>query len=313
MAPELGCRVWQALGCRAELLTADREGLAAAAAAVDSVVAEIDRACSRFGPNSELSSVNRRAGREVRVSPLLGGALRAALHAAAVTGGAVDPTIGAAMRRIGYDRDYAQIPALDRPIRLRATPVPGWRVVEFDPSSLRLRVPPGVQLDLGSTAKALAADLAAAAAHRAGGTGVLVGLGGDLATAGAAPADGWQVRVTEDSHDGPEGAGPVVAVREGGLATSSTTVRRWRRGAQTLHHIVDPATGMPVSGGWRTVTVAAASCLDANVAATCAVVRGEGAIRWLEDRHLDARLVAADGQVSYTGRWPIEPSAGAAA
>ncbi|MFZ0214922.1 MAG: FAD:protein FMN transferase, partial [Candidatus Dormiibacterota bacterium] len=163
MGPDLGVRVWSALGTRAELLITDPERLPAAEAAVDDLLREIDEACSRFRANSELSRVNHRAGRDLRVSPLLGAALAAALRGAVMTGGAVDPTVGTAMRQIGYDRDFADVLAEEGPIELRARPVPGWQVIEFDPLSLHLRVPRGVELDLGSTAKALAADLAAEA------------------------------------------------------------------------------------------------------------------------------------------------------
>jgi thiamine biosynthesis lipoprotein len=117
--------------------------------------------------------------------------------------------------------------------------------------------------------------------------------------AGARP-DGWCIQVAEREGDD----GQLVLVRQGGLATSTTTVRTWRRGERQLHHIVDPATGQPARGRWRTVSVAAASALAANVASTAAIVRGADAIDRLTREGLAARLVASDGSVVTTPGWP---------
>jgi thiamine biosynthesis lipoprotein len=180
--------------------------------------------------------------------------------------------------------------------------VPGWRTVALDPAARTLHVPAGVRLDLGATAKALAADRAAASvAAAAPGLGVLVSLGGDIAAAGPPPEGGWRVRVTDDHRAGPEASAQTVTVRSGGLATSSTTVRRW--GARD-HHIIDPATGHPADAPWRTVSVAAASCVDANVASTAAIVLGAEAPDWLAQRALPSRLVAQDGSELALAGWP---------
>jgi thiamine biosynthesis lipoprotein len=96
----------------------------------------------------------------------------------------------------------------------------------------------------------------------------------------------------------------VVRIRGGGVATSTTTVRTWRRAGHAVHHIVDPRTGRPATGPWRTVTVAAPSALAANTASTAALVRGERALSWLDEHNLAARLVATDGSVLTTRRWP---------
>ncbi|HEX9530655.1 MAG TPA: FAD:protein FMN transferase, partial [Acidimicrobiales bacterium] len=188
----------------------------------------------------------------------------------------------------------------------RVAPVAGWKVVEVDRHRSTIRVPAGVALDLGATAKAWAADQASAAAADAAGCGVLVSLGGDVAVAGPVPGRGWPVRVAE-AHDAPaEAPGQTVNLTSGGLATSSTTVRRWQRAGVEQHHLVDPATGRAAAGYWRTVTVAAGSCADANVAATAAIIRGEGAPRWLEQLGLPARLVRRDGQLAHAAAWPAE-------
>ena len=184
------------------------------------------------------------------------------------------------------------------------TPAPGWRNVLLESDPPRARLTGGAQLDLGATAKARAADRAAEIIARQLGCGVLVSLGGDIAVAGPAPAGGWQVRVTDDHAAGPDAPGQTVAISSGGLATSSTTVRAWARGGRRMHHIVDPATGEPARSCWRTVSVAAGSCTDANIACTAAIVRGASALAWLGDLALPARLVRENGSVQTTAGWP---------
>ena len=302
-------RSWPALGTNATVVVADPAGLAAACRSVQAVLEEIDRAASRFREDSEISRVNRAGGAPVAVSETFMRAARCALRAAGITGGDLDPTVGASLRIAGYDRDFALV---GPGAAVRFVGAPGWRAVELDEARRLVRVPAGVELDFGATAKALAADEAAArASARIAGGGVLVSLGGDIATAGPAPAEGWSVRVTDDHAAGTDAPGQTIALRSGGLATSSTTRRRWTRGATNVHHILDPATGAPVREHWRTVSVAAACCVDANIASTTAIIRGAAAPAWLEAAGLPARLVAANGAVSVTGGWPTATHAAA--
>ena len=294
---------WEALGSRVQVVVTDPSALADARAAVAAELAAIDLACSRFRADSELARVHTDAGVAIRVSPLLAEAIGVALDAARRTNGLVDPTVGAALIAAGYDRDFAALPADGAAVR--AVPVPGWRTVRLDPSLRMLRLAPGTRLDLGATAKALAADRAAVAvAASIASAGVLVSLGGDIAVAGTAPAGGWPVGVADGHRD--ETVPLTVALLAGGLATSSTTQRRWRRGGRELHHVIDPRTGAPAPVVWRTVTVAAGSCVDANTASTAALVLGEAAPAWLERRGLPARLVRDDGSVTGTCGWAAE-------
>jgi thiamine biosynthesis lipoprotein len=295
-----------ALGTTAVLLVTDAARLQPGQELLRRERAAIDLACSRFRPDSELSRANAAQGRPVSVGALFAQALDVALRAAEVTDGVVDPTVGPALAALGYDRSFAAL----RPEQVRpALPVPaaGWRGIRWDPLRRRLRLPAGTGLDLGATAKALAADRAATNIASACGCGVLVSLGGDLATAGTAPPDGWQVTIADDHARPAATGGPVVTVHSGGLATSGTTVRTWRRGDRSLHHIVDPVTGDVPQPRWRTVSVAAASCVDANTASTAAVVLGDRAPQWLGERSLPARLVAVDGTVVATCGWPPDP------
>jgi thiamine biosynthesis lipoprotein len=283
--------------------------LPAARNRLDAVLADVDRGCSRFRADSDLTAVNAGAGRAVAVGPVLLDALDVATRAARLTDGDVDPTIGRSLRVLGYDRDFAAVAAAGDALTCVVERVPGWRTIAVDRAAGTVRVPHGVELDLGATAKAFAVDRAAAAIAGDVAGGVLVSIGGDLAVGGEAPADGWPVRVADDHAAPPDAPAETVAITTGGLATSSTTVRRWQRGGDALHHIVDPASGRPAATCWRTVSVAAETCVDANIAATAAIVRGEPAAAWLDDLGLAARLVRPDGTVVRTAGWPAAVAA----
>lgn len=311
MAGGLATASWEALGSTALVRVDDPRTLAEAKAIVAAELAAIDLAASRFRSDSELEQVNAHAGRFMRIGALLHEAIAVALRAAERSNGAVDPSLGRAIRLAGYDRDFS---ALDPPVpESRRDPVPqlaaaragGWRQIELSYDPPGVLVPAGMALDLGATAKAMASDRAARAVAAATGAGALVSLGGDIAVAGRVPPGGWRIHVTDDHRSGPDAVGQTVAIASGGLATSSTTVRRWRRrDKKDMHHILDPRTGAPTQSPWRTVSVAAASCVDANVAATAAIVLGAAAPQWLADQGLAARLVAVDGRVMLLGGWP---------
>ncbi len=290
------------LGCLAEIVLTDPDSVVGAAAIVHEELDRVDRAASRFRPDAEIALVHRAEGRPISVSPCLFEAVAVALRVAAATGGAVDPTVGAAMNRLGYDRDFAAIGAgipADLP---EPGPVPGWRSVELDRASGTVRVPAGTVIDLGASAKALTADRIAQRVAATFGCGVLVSLGGDISVAGPPPAGGFCTGLADVS--GAAKASETVAIASGGLATSGIMSRRWRVGHDLVHHIVDPSTGLPPTPVWRTITVAAASCVDANAASTAAMVKGSGAEDWLAALNLPARLVALDGTVVRVAGWP---------
>jgi thiamine biosynthesis lipoprotein len=298
-------------GTTAVLLVTNPAAVGEARAIADRELAAVDLAASRFRPDSELTALNQAGGAARRVSPLLADLIAAALRAARLTDGMVDPTCAAALAGLGYDRDFEQVRAGTpaRPPGSSAVPVPGWRSVELNPAAGQARLRDGARLDLGATAKAWAADRCAELIASQVGGGVLVSLGGDIAVAGPAPGGGWQVRVTDDHAAGPDAPGQTVAITEGGLATSSITVRAWRSGGQPVHHIIDPATGDPARTCWRTVSVAAGTCVDANTASTAAIIRAEEAPGWLAGAGLPARLVRPDGTAVTTAGWPAEPAA----
>jgi thiamine biosynthesis lipoprotein len=266
----------------------------------------IDLACSRFRDDSELQVVHANAGSAVPVGDLLFEALQVAVDAAERTDGAVDPTVGNAIAALGYDADLHEV--LARP---PATPpalgaVAGYHHVQLNPANRTVRIPRGVRLDLGSTAKALAADRAAGRITQAIGSGVLVSLGGDVAVAGRPPAGGWSVGIARESSATAGAVEQVVAITHGGLASSATAVRAWRAGDRSVHHIVDPATGDCVEPYWVLVSATGRSCVEANLVTTAAIVWGEEALSNLAGFDQSVRLVRSDGEVFSVNGWPLE-------
>lgn len=308
---------WPALGMLIQLVVTEPAQLDPARKLLEAELLALDLACSRFRSDSELAAVTN-AARDARgdvtvpVSPLLAEAMAVAIRAARLTDGDVDPTVGGLLSALGYDRDFAQLTPPDHeegrdPGTVAVRVIPGWRSVRVDVERHLLTVPGGAQLDLGATVKGWAADRAADRIMRQLGCGVLVSLGGDTAVAGPAPEGGWRIRVQDKTAlpDAPaQGVAQVVSITDGGLATSSTTARRWQRGGDVLHHILDPRTCRPAKPVWRTVSVAAATCADANTAATAAIIRGRRALSWLTSLRLPARLVEHDGTVHVLNAWP---------
>jgi len=270
------------------------------------VVADVDATCSRFREDSDLTRANAHPGRWVDVDPLLVAAVAVARGAAEESGGLVSPLLGRPLVQLGYDRDLGELRELADPGNVPDLPldVPepdAWREIGLDRAG-RIRVPAGAALDLGATGKAFAADLVATAVERELGVPAVVSLGGDVRVA---VPDGrpWSVAVSE--HPGTAPA-TTVWLDRGGLATSSTQVRRWSRAGVTRHHLLDPRTGRPAPEVWRTVTATGPTCVAANTASTAAVVLGADASAWLAAHAVTARLVASDGRPHYLGGWPAD-------
>ena len=295
---------WQRWSTSMQIVVTDSDCLVAARREVDAELDAIEFAASRFRPDSEINALATSFGQPTLVSQVLAQLLADALDAACLTDGDVDPTIGAAIIELGYDRDFGEIdPA--QPLAASMTVPARWSMITLD--GRVVTVPPGVVLDLGATAKAVAADKCAQRIHEVTGSGVLVNLGGDIATAGPSPDGGWQVLVHDDDDD----PASLVALPAGSaLATSSTVRRRWRRGGDLYHHILDPRTGRSADPVWRTVSVAAQNCFAANTVSTAAIVRGRRALDWIKALGMPARLVDSDGRVHIVGGWPASERPG---
>ena len=302
----IGERAWSVWSCDAHLLLTDTdpEIVDDAHLVAADLLREIGDACDRFRADSEVRRLP--GGVATVVSPMLQRLVDAAVATAHRTDGQCDPTLGASVRALGYDRDIRLVLDDDRPVRVVVRARRAWEMIRLEGD--RLTVPEGIELDLGATAKAFAADVIAAELSARFGCGVLMNLGGDLATAGAGPHDGWQVLV----RDLPADPAARIALHDGfALATSSTQRRTWRRGGELLHHIVDPRSGRPAPPVWRTVSVVAPTAVAANGSATAAIVAGPDAEAFLTDTGAPARLVGADGAVRTLNGWPDESRAAA--
>lgn len=290
---------FQALGATIVVGVVERDDLAAVMPHVYARLQEVDRALSRFRPDSELARIDGDPGRPWLVSPLFGEALELALRASASTDGWFDPTVRDALEAAGYDRSIELLerdgPGTDRPFR----PAGQWPLINFDRASGILLLPRGARLDFGGIGKGFAVDYALRDLPTA--NGVLVSAGGDLAVAGPPPPGGWRCDVAAEASDEPE---TTVLLQGGALATSGLGRRQWRRSGQPMHHLIDPHTGRPGQSPWRTVTVAARTCVAAEVAAKVAWLKGDAGPQWLAQQGLTARLRALDGRTQTIGDWP---------
>ncbi|HXQ90653.1 MAG TPA: FAD:protein FMN transferase [Acidimicrobiales bacterium] len=310
LAPEThdqpALRTMRAIGTTAIVTVTEPGAIDRAEAVLRDELVAIDVTCSRFRPDSELSDLHRGNGERRKVSALLFEAIRVACDVARRTEGAVDPTVGNAVEALGYDRDFAKLDPWGVALEHAPRPTPGWWQIELDERQRTVRVPAGIHIDLGASAKALVADRAARRIAPRAHTGVLVSVGGDVATAGAPPEGGWAVGIAADSNTPLDDVDQVVTIESGGLASSATAVRTWHRGGRRLHHIVDPATGDSVTPHWTLASATGATCVEANAASTAAVVWGRRAPTKLEALGQPARLVRHDGQVFTVLGWPTE-------
>lgn len=297
---------WNTLGTYGFLATDDPSLLDEAHRVALGVLADVDRTCSRFRDDSDLSRANANPGTWVAVDPLLVAAVRVAVDAAEATAGLVDPCLGRSLVWLGYDADLAVVQ--ERSAAAPRTPPPpprqqAWREIRVDPDGA-IRIPADCALDLGATAKAWASDFVAGTIVERLGCHLIISLGGDIRIDGPPDIEhpGWPVSVTErpDDTDGAE----QIWLSAGGLATSSTRARRWRNSEQQCHHLLDPRTHRPTTEFLRTATATGPSCVAANTATTAALVLGEDAAAWLSRRSVSARLVTRDGAVTRVGKWP---------
>jgi thiamine biosynthesis lipoprotein len=265
-------RRFNAMGCEVVVGGADDAELDAIRALFEGR----EQAFSRFRPESELSRVNGAASPWIAVSALFAETLADALRAAAQTRGLVDPTLGVAIEDAGYDRDFAL---------MRSSHIPAGRGAPgcFTAVQVRDRLitrPVDVKLDLNGVVKGRAVD---DALRLLAGPG-FVAAGGDVAARGGAVI-------------GLPGGG-TLNLDHGGMATSGTSRRRWRRNGRIQHHLIDPSTGQPSDSIWTLVTVAAASCRDADVAAKAAFLLGAEGPAWLDERTLPGRFSSPNGVIA---------------
>ena len=305
---EPGVESFSVWGTSALVMTMDANALGAARKILDGVLAEVEQAASRFREGTEILSLNAAAGMgPVVVTPMLFDLVAHAIFAANLSDGACDPTVADSLLALGYDQDFDSLGNAELQSRALGpvSPAPGVSGIVLDESASTISLPSNVHLDLGSTAKARAADLAAAAIYEQTGSGCLVDLGGDLRICGPVPVGGWAIGIVESTRThSDDDVQETIGVNGGGVASSSNAVRHWKRGDQDLHHVIDPATGWPAKRIFRLITVAAPTCVEANALSTAALVWGEDALFELPQRSIAARLVREDGTVERVGGWP---------
>jgi FAD:protein FMN transferase len=307
--PGLVTRSFHAIGTTATVVVQQDVDAGPAARVLATELASIDVACSRFRQDSELQLLHASAGRTVGVSALLFEALSVACVGAELTGGAVDPTVGNAIAALGYDADLHEVRARPPGPPRALGRVAGYHHVQLNARDRTVRIPRGVSLDLGSSAKALAADRAVARIADRIGAGALVSLGGDVAVAGAPPPGGWPIGIARQSSTPLEEVDQVVAIADGGLASSGTSARTWTSGDREVHHIIDPRSGECVEPYWSVVSATGSSCVEANLVTTAAIVWGERALDELARFGQSMRLVRFDGKVFSLHGWPEELAA----
>jgi thiamine biosynthesis lipoprotein len=276
MRPEQPQR-FEAMGVTVEVAGADRLTFER----IRVLFAEREDVFSRFRSGSELSRLNRSDATVVEVTPVFARAVSVALGAAEHTRGLVDPTLGVALEAAGYDRNFAELRQDERP---PGPTHPGsWRALAIV-GGILFR-PAGTKLDLNGVVKSMAVDDAVALLPGDG----YVSAGGDLATRG-------EMDVLLPS-------GGTVALRGGGIATSGSSRRSWIRGGELQHHLIDPRTGRPARSCWTDVTVAAGSCVAADIAARAAFILAEDGPRWLDDRGLAGSFLAPEGVWAENRTW----------
>jgi thiamine biosynthesis lipoprotein len=300
-----------AMGTQVELLAVDAPSGALAAAI--GRLAELQARWSRFRPDSELSTLNRAAGRPVAVSSETLTLLALAVLGWQATAGRFDPTILDALEAAGYDRSFDQLPAGRHGTdgaRPAPGPAPGLAGLGIDAQAGTVALPAGTRLDVGGIAKGYAADLLCAQLRASGAAGVCVNIGGDLRVSGTAPQGGpWTIAVPHPRG----GQAATLLLTEGAAATSSPLQRAWQVGGRPAHHLVDPHTGQPAQTGILQVTVVAAEAWRAEVAAKAAFLAGLPAGLPLAI-HLgaEALIVDQDGGLHLTAglQPPLTPQVG---
>ena len=275
---------------------------------------ELERRWSRFIEHSEISALNRDAGRFVAVSDDTRLLVERAIEAWRLSGGSFDPTVLGAVIRAGYDRSFDTLG--EAPNAGLSSLLLGCSDIELTDRAVRL--PAGTGFDPGGIGKGLGADLVADEAIAAGADGVCINLGGDLRVQGRSPeGEGWTIDIDHPLVDEPVAR---VGVAQGAVATSTTLRRQWKVDGAPRHHLIDPATGQPSDSDLTLACVITAHAWAAEVLAKAVLLRGSahpfdllggtGAQALVVDR--DGRIDATDGFAAYLGdaqlsaRLPLE-------
>lgn len=269
------------------------------------MIDELDLAASRFRLDSEVSRLAANDGMAMVVSDLLYDEISQAIRASTITKGYLDPTLGQTISGLGYSKDFELVKVENQDDqKLRVVMPSGYKSVVLDSATRSVKVPSGVLLDLGATAKPHLADRIRDCIEGTYEVDVLVNLGGDISCFSADQANPWYINVTDDQSLNIDSPGEILGFSTGGVATSSIRKRSWSKGGALQHHIVDPYTGRSAVGEIEAVTVLAGSALDANIASTATIAMGSFGFAWLESTRLPAMVKLRDGGSRVLGNWP---------
>jgi thiamine biosynthesis lipoprotein len=269
----------------------------------------IHRTLTRFEQSSELNHLNAHAGEPVRVSETLLEGVQAALQAARLSDGLIDPTVLSELERAGYATSrvgVAPVPLAEAlpeaPPRVPAAPRPaaGWKRIDVDADEHVVRLPRGVRMDLGGSAKGMAVDLAAK--MLATNPVFAIDAGGDIRLGGpyATP------RTVEIAHPLRDQPAHNVTVTAGAVATSGLRTRVWRAGDGFAHHLIDPARGVPAWTGVIQANALAPTALEAETLAKMALLSGPLAGRAALERYGGA-LILDSGKLILVGELDTRP------
>ena len=294
---------FQAIGTKCELLAFESSAPAAAFQSARAEIAAIDYHASFFRADSELTALNLDGRATVPVSATLFELLEVYRNAFRISGGAIDAAVGAELAELVREGN----PAVHS-LALRS-PRHSFDAVVLNPRDLTVTRPVGLLLDLGGLGKSWLADRVAKRMVHAGGGGVIVNLGGDIAISGDAPSGGWPVRITDDASLDPDAAGQIVHLSSGAIATSSRLTRRWLDSDGRLReHLVGVDQSGGVGVGIVTATAAAGTALEANVATLATLLAGPRGVAVMARFGYPALLRGADGTAVTLGGWPSRGS-----
>jgi len=296
---------FRAMGCAVQLEVVGDEASAVVAgiARARHLIAELERAWSRFLPDSDISRLNAAQGAMVSVQMSTIELLQAMVQGSVATDGCFDPTLLAPLVALGYDASWADprmVTSLPSGVAWRG----GIAGVAVDPAALVAQLPSGTALDVGGIGKGMAADMVVAMLLRDGLAGAMVSIGGDLRVAGVGPHEGGWVIGVADAFDSPGAAEALrLSLANAGVATSSTVRRAWNDShGDPVHHLLDPGTGRPLRGLVQ-ATVIAGTAAWAEVYTKLVMVRGVAALDTLQSIGLGGRVVLTDGTTHCNDVW----------
>lgn len=272
---------------------------------VDRLLEEINSQMSTYLSNSELSRFNTApADRWFSVSPETAFVVDQALKYHQESGGTLDVTIGPLLRLWGFGPQASERPQDSHPPDSERLQAVLDRVgsrhlrVRTDPPALQKRVE-GVEIDLSSLAKGYAVDRVVELLRRQGAEGVMVEIGGEVRTLGSR-VDGlpWRIGIENPLAQGRQ-VFRVVPLRNVALATSGDYRHFQQFQGEIVCHLIDPRTGRPLPAQGASVTVCAASCLEADALATALFLMGaDRGVTWCEQNEVAALfLTLEDGKV----------------